>query len=97
MVLLDGVTGVGKTELLGELAATGVQTLDLEALASHRGSLFGAVPGAPQPPQKLFESRLHAALAAFDFARPVLVEAESSKVGELGLPPASGAPWPRRP
>ena len=86
-VLLDGPTGSGKTALLALLAARGVQTLDLEGLANHRGSLFGALPGG-QPPQKLFESRLFAALAALDPARPVLVEAESSKIGRLVLPPA---------
>ncbi|HZV83599.1 MAG TPA: tRNA 2-selenouridine(34) synthase MnmH, partial [Brevundimonas sp.] len=80
LVLLDGPTGSGKTALLGEFAARGGQTLDLEALAAHRGSLFGAVPGG-QPSQKAFETRLYDALARLDPARPVLVEAESSKIG----------------
>ena len=56
-VLLDGQTGSGKTEMLGRLAALGLRTLDLEGLAQHRGSLFGAMSGRPQPSQKLFESR----------------------------------------
>ena len=88
LVLLDGHTGTAKTEILARLAAQGVQTLDLEALASHRGSLFGAVAGHPQPSQKLFESRLLAALDRLDPARPILVEAESSKIGERMTPPA---------
>lgn len=87
VVLLGGRTGVGKTELLAQLAVDGEQVLDLEALAVHRGSLFGAVAAARQPSQKLFESRLSAALSALDAARPVLVEAESSKLGEIVLPP----------
>jgi len=87
LILLDGPTGCGKTALLGELAARGVQTLDLEGLANHRGSLFGAMPGG-QPSQKLFESRLFAAVEALDPARPVVVEAESSKIGRLVLPKA---------
>ncbi|MFO0412655.1 MAG: tRNA 2-selenouridine(34) synthase MnmH, partial [bacterium] len=45
LTLLDGPTGSGKTALLEALAERGVQTLDLEALAAHRGSLFGAMPG----------------------------------------------------
>lgn len=87
LILLDGPTGCGKTALLGELAARGMQTLDLEGLANHRGSLFGAMPGG-QPSQKLFESRLFAAVEARDPARPVVVEAESSKIGRIVLPKA---------
>jgi tRNA 2-selenouridine synthase len=87
LVLLDGPTGSGKTALLGALSARGVQTLDLEALAAHRGSLFGALPGG-QPSQKAFETRLHDALSRLDAARPVLVEAESSKIGARVVPPS---------
>jgi len=87
VILLDGHTGSGKTEVLTRLAAHGVQTLDLEGLAAHRGSLFGGLPGRPQPSQKLFESRLLAAIEALDPDRPVVVEAESSKVGQLMVPP----------
>ena len=71
LVLLDGHTGTAKTEILARLAGQGVQTLDLEALASHRGSLFGAVAGHPQPSQKLVESRLLAALDQLDPSRPI--------------------------
>lgn len=88
LVMLDGPTGSGKTEVLGRLAALGAQALDLEDLAAHRGSLFGALPGRPQPSQKMFESQLLERLDAFDPARPVFVEAESSKVGERMIPPA---------
>jgi tRNA 2-selenouridine synthase len=87
VVLLDGHTGSGKTEVLVRLSAHGVQTLDLEDLAAHRGSLFGSLPDRPQPSQKMFESRLLAAVEALDLSRPVVVEAESSKVGQLTLPP----------
>jgi tRNA 2-selenouridine synthase len=87
LILLDGDTGTAKTEILGRLAARGVQTLDLEGLAAHRGSLFGAVPGRPQPSQKMFESRLLSALEDLDPARPIVVEAESSKVGDRMVPP----------
>ncbi|MHB8528297.1 MAG: tRNA 2-selenouridine(34) synthase MnmH [Caulobacteraceae bacterium] len=87
VVLLDGATGTAKTDILARLAGLGVQTLDLERLASHRGSLFGAVPGLAQPSQKLFETRLLAALEALDPGRPVIVEAESSKIGERVIPP----------
>ncbi|TNC52871.1 tRNA 2-selenouridine(34) synthase MnmH [Rubellimicrobium rubrum] len=87
LILLDGLTGTAKTELLHRLAKLGVQVLDLEGLARHRGSLLGGQPGG-QPGQKAFETALVAQLAALDPARPVLAEAESSKVGALSLPPA---------
>ena len=85
VVVLDGNTGSAKTELLALLATRGLQVIDLEGLANHRGSHFGAMPGG-QPPQKLFEGRLAMALAGLDPARPLVVEAESSKVGDIALP-----------
>lgn len=87
-LLLDGHTGAGKTEMLARLSARGLQTLDLERLAQHRGSLFGALAGRAQPSQKLFESRLLGALDALDPGRVVVAEAESSKIGDRMLPPA---------
>ena len=86
VVLLDGNTGTAKTDMLALLAARGVQVLDLEGLANHRGSLFGAMAGG-QPAQKGFESALAHARARLDPARPVVIEAESSKIGQLLLPP----------
>lgn len=83
--VLDGDTGSGKTAVLAALARRGVQVIDLEGLANHRGSLFGAMPGG-QPSQAMFEGRLAAALEALDPARPVVVEAESSRIGERSLP-----------
>jgi len=81
-----GVTGSGKSRLLQALAAEGAQVLDLEHLAQHRGSLLGDVPGSPQPSQKRFESLLRETLAGFDPDRPVYVESESRKVGEIRVP-----------
>ncbi len=84
---LDGYTGTAKTELLTLLKAQGVQVLDLEGVANHRGSLLGEMPGG-QPSQKAFESALACALCNLDPSRPVVVEAESSKIGTLILPPS---------
>lgn len=81
-----GTTGSGKSRLLQRLADSGVQVLDLELLANHRGSVLGLVPGSPQPGQKQFESRLWDALRRFDPSRPVIVESESKKVGDLRVP-----------
>jgi len=85
LVVLDGNTGSAKTEVLNLLPARGVQVVDLEGLANHRGSLFGSM--GEQPSQKAFEGRLAMALARLDPARPVVVEAESAKVGDCRLPP----------
>ncbi|PTQ74530.1 tRNA 2-selenouridine(34) synthase MnmH [Celeribacter persicus] len=85
-VLIDGNTGTAKTDLLHRVAARGAQVLDLEGLANHRGSIFGGM--GEQPAQKGFESRLAAALAKLDPATPVLVEAESSRIGDLSVPPS---------
>lgn len=86
--VVHGVTGSGKSRLLRALARAGVQVLDLEELAAHRGSVLGNLPERPQPSQKLFESRLLAALAKLDRARPVYVEGESRKIGQLQVPAA---------
>lgn len=91
VVLIDGGTGTAKTRLLAQIAAAGGQVLDLEAMAEHRGSLFGPM-GDAQPHQKTFESRLAMAMARLDPARPVFVEAESSKIGRIIIPPALWKP-----
>ena len=84
--VLCGPTGSGKTRLLQALAAQGAQVLDLEAIASHRASVLGVIPGQPQPTQKAFETRLWDALRRLDPSRPVFVEAESKKVGNVTIP-----------
>lgn len=83
-----GLTGSGKSRLIGALAEEGAQALDLEALARHRGSLLGDLPGDPQPSQRAFETALLVALERFDPARVVYVESESRKIGALQLPDA---------
>lgn len=86
--VICGATGSGKSRLLEALHAAGAQALDLEALAAHRGSVLGELPDAPQPSQKAFETSLWSALSRFDPARPVFVESESKKVGNLRVPDA---------
>lgn len=83
-----GPTGSGKTRLLQALAAEGAQVLDLEALANHRSSVLGHIPGVEQPSQKRFDSLIWDALQHFDPARPVFVESESKKVGNVRVPDA---------
>lgn len=83
-----GPTGSGKTRLLQALAATGAQVLDLEDLARHRSSVLGHIPGVPQPSQKHFDSLVWDALRRMDPSRPVFVESESKKVGNVRVPDA---------
>jgi len=83
-----GPTGSGKTRLLQALAAQGAQVLDLEALACHRSSVLGHVPGQAQPSQKRFDSLIWAQLRAMDPSRVVYVECESKKVGNVRVPDA---------
>jgi tRNA 2-selenouridine synthase len=84
--VICGPTGSGKTRLLQALEAAGAQVLDLEALASHRSSVLGLIPGQPQPTQKRFDTLVWEKLRGFDPAVPVYVESESKKVGNLAVP-----------
>lgn len=85
-VVLCGLTGSGKSRLLAALAAANAQTLDLEGIARHRGSVLGEFPGVVQPSQKAFETGVAAALGALDPARVVFVESESKRIGRLQVP-----------
>jgi tRNA 2-selenouridine synthase len=87
-VVLCGETGSAKSRLLEALGASGAQVLDLERLAAHRGSVLGNLPDEPQPPQKMFETRVWDGLRKLDPHRPVFVEAESKKIGQLQVPDA---------
>jgi tRNA 2-selenouridine synthase len=87
--VICGPTGSGKTRLLQAMAGAGsAQVLDLEELASHRSSVLGVIPGQPQPSQKRFDTLVWDRLRRFDPSRPVFVESESRKVGNLAVPEA---------
>ena len=83
--VVAGKTGTGKTRLLNALRARGAQAIDLEELAAHRGSVFGAEE-RPQPSQRRFETMLCAECRKLDFAKPVFIEAEGRKIGVLHTP-----------
>jgi tRNA 2-selenouridine synthase len=84
--VLCGRTGSAKSRLLLALAEQGAQVIDLEALACHRGSVLGPLPGQPQPSQKAFDTALWHALSGLDPTRPVFIEGESRTVGRLRVP-----------
>jgi tRNA 2-selenouridine synthase len=86
--VICGLTGSGKSRLLASLQETGAQVLDLEGLASHRGSVLGDMPAMPQPAQKGFDSAVLAKMMSFDPTLPVYVESESKKIGTIRVPDA---------
>jgi tRNA 2-selenouridine synthase len=85
--VIHGPTGSGKSRFLQSLKAAGAQVLDLEALAAHRGSVLGDLPGQPQPSQKWFESQVLQSLASFK-RKVIYVEGESKKIGDIQVPEA---------
>lgn len=84
-IVLEGLTGTRKTEILRSLKHEGYPVLDLEGLAGHRGSLFGAI-GLTQNSQKQFESLLWKRLYELKEAPYIMIEAESKRIGNVILP-----------
>ena len=87
--VLGGLTGSGKTDVLQALAVEpGQHVLDLEGIANHKGSAFGAIGQPAQPTQEQFENNLAAAMALLPTDAPIWVEDESRQIGRLTIPPA---------
>ena len=86
LIVLQGATGSGKTDILHSMACRGEQVLDLEGLAHHRGSAFGALGQAEQPETQHFQNEIYRVLRSFDFNRRIWVEGESKSVGRCYLP-----------
>jgi tRNA 2-selenouridine synthase len=86
IVTLGGMTGTGKTTLLYALADRGEQILDLEAIAQHRGSSYGALGLPPQPTQEQFDNDLAIAWAQLAPDRRIWIEAESRRIGLCRVP-----------
>jgi len=85
-VVLYGLTGVGKTEILRELQKLGENVIDLERAANNRGSVFGDVGLGTQPSQKYFESYIFKTIMIGSMDRPYFVECESKRIGRLIIP-----------
>ena len=88
LIVVGGRTGSAKSRLLEQIGWKGGQVLDLEKLASHRGSLLGGLPTETQPGQKRFETMLWERLRGFSTGQPVFVESESRKIGQCQIPGA---------
>ncbi|ARU62551.1 tRNA 2-selenouridine(34) synthase MnmH [Tumebacillus avium] len=86
VIVLHGLTGVGKTRALLMLKERGHQVLDLEGMANHRGSVFGSIGLGQAHNQKTFDSHLWESLRELDPTRPVFMEAESRRIGRSVMP-----------
>jgi tRNA 2-selenouridine synthase len=86
--LLGGYTGTGKTVLLRKLAERGEATIDLEAIANHKGSAFGNLEMLQQPSQEMFENILATRLSEIrnSDAAVIWVEDESQRIGLVNIP-----------
>jgi tRNA 2-selenouridine synthase len=85
-IILSGKTGSGKTEVLREMKKMGVQVIDLEGLANHKGSAFGALGEDPQPTNEQFENDLYKVYSELDPGQPVFLEDESRSIGKVVMP-----------
>ena len=88
LIVLGGYTGSGKTDILNALEACGEQVLDLEGLANHRGSAFGAIGQHDQPSSEFFEHLVFEKLRKMDINRPIWLEDESANIGKVFVPRA---------
>ena len=86
LLVLGGPTGSGKTLILKALRALGEQVIDLEQLARHKGSAFGALGELSQPTVEQFENDLHAYVGNLDDGRRIWVENESRAIGRVFQP-----------
>ncbi len=85
--IIGGCTGSGKSEVLRALKDLGAQVIDLEALASHKGSAFGGLTLPPQPTTEQFQNELMEEILELDLSKPVFIEDESIAIGKIFLPP----------
>jgi len=86
LVVLGGATGSGKTLILHAMQAQGHQIIDLEQLANHKGSSFGAIGEDPQPATEHFENLLHQRILSLDPNQKIWVENESRGIGTVYIP-----------
>lgn len=85
-LVLGGMTGCGKTEILKKLKEAGEQVIDLEGLANHKGSAFGWINQLPQPSTEHFENLLFNELRLLNPMQPTWIEDESKSIGSVFIP-----------
>lgn len=85
-IVITGATGSGKTEIIKALAKLGEQVIDLEALAGHKGSVFGGLGLNAQPSTEQFQNNLFEELYKLDSTKHIWIEDESIAIGHVFLP-----------
>jgi len=85
-IILGGLTGSGKTELLRTMGQMGHQAIDLEGIACHKGSAFGSLGQPPQPSTEHFANLLHREISLMDLDQPIWLEDESRNIGSVFMP-----------
>ncbi|GEM02237.1 hypothetical protein HHA03_17690 [Halolactibacillus halophilus] len=85
LYVLNGHTGNGKTKILQTLKSQGYPVINLEQLASHRGSIFGQI-GLEPTNQRMFDLQLGEALIHYQQAPYIIIEGESSRIGRIIIP-----------
>lgn len=86
LLIIGGMTGSGKSDVLKEIGNLEEQIVDLEGIAHHKGSAFGALGQLPQPTVEQFENDLYAAFSKLDLSKPIWLEDESQLVGKVRIP-----------
>ncbi|MBT3756761.1 MAG: tRNA 2-selenouridine(34) synthase MnmH, partial [Candidatus Cloacimonetes bacterium] len=86
LIVIGGMTGSGKTEILEEIGKTSQQMLDLEGIANHKGSAFGALGQEDQPTTPQFENDLASEINRFDIKQNIWLEDESRMIGRVKIP-----------
>ncbi|MEO0855166.1 MAG: tRNA 2-selenouridine(34) synthase MnmH, partial [Cyanobacteria bacterium J06648_11] len=86
ILILGGMTGSGKTDILHALAELGEPVLDLEGLANHRGSSYGGLTQPPQPSTEQFENTIALQWHEYNSDRPIWIEGESRAIGSCRIP-----------
>lgn len=86
ILVLGGMTGSHKTEILHEFKRMGEQIIDLEGLARHCGSSYGTMNCKVQPTQEEFENHLADELFHFASTKRIWIEDESRTIGKLVVP-----------
>jgi tRNA 2-selenouridine synthase len=84
--ILGGYTGSGKTRILPLLKSAGFQVVDLEGIANHKGSAFGAIGQDNQPTTEQFENNLYEKWRELDVSQPIWLEDESQNIGRVNIP-----------